>query len=291
MQPATPSRSDFRFFERLRVRWSEVDMQKIVFNGHYLMYIDTAMAAYWRALAMPYHETMEALQGDLYVRKATLEYEGSARYDDECLVGLRCARIGNSSMAFAAAVFRSEQRLVHGELVYVFADPSTQTSRPVPAALRDVLTGYERGEPMFECRLGSWAELGAQAQAIRHEVFTQELQIPAAMASDAGDETALHVLAMNRFGRPVATGRLLTSGPRCAALSRMAVRQPVRGSGVGQSILMALVQAAHERGDVELQVNAQRSAVGFYLRNGFAALGPAFDEAGIPHQALVRQLS
>ena len=46
-------RSDFRFFHRLRVRWAEVDMQKIVFNAHYLMYFDTAIADYWRAMAMP----------------------------------------------------------------------------------------------------------------------------------------------------------------------------------------------------------------------------------------------
>jgi hypothetical protein len=45
---------DFRYFDRLRVRWAEVDMQKIVFNGHYLMYFDTAVAGYWRALALPY---------------------------------------------------------------------------------------------------------------------------------------------------------------------------------------------------------------------------------------------
>ncbi len=50
------SRTEYRFFERLRVRWAEVDMQKIVFNGHYLMYFDTAVAAYWRAMALPYHE-------------------------------------------------------------------------------------------------------------------------------------------------------------------------------------------------------------------------------------------
>ncbi len=46
------SRGEFRFFDRLRVRWAEVDMQKIVFNGHYLMYFDTAVAGYWRAMAM-----------------------------------------------------------------------------------------------------------------------------------------------------------------------------------------------------------------------------------------------
>ena len=46
-----PTRADFRFFHRLRVRWAEVDMQKIVFNAHYLMYFDTAISDYWRALA------------------------------------------------------------------------------------------------------------------------------------------------------------------------------------------------------------------------------------------------
>src|SRR5690606_6735443 len=132
-------RSDFRHLDRQRVRWAEVDMQKIVFNGHYLMYFDTAVAGYWRAMAMPYEATMVQLQGDLYVRKATVEYEGSAQYDDLLETGIRCARIGRSSMVFAAAVFRGEQRLVHGELVYVFADPATQTSRPVPPELRALL--------------------------------------------------------------------------------------------------------------------------------------------------------
>jgi hypothetical protein len=64
-------RQDFRFFHRLRVRWAEVDMQKIVFNAHYLMYFDTAIADYWRAIGLPYEAAMEQLEGDLYVKKAT----------------------------------------------------------------------------------------------------------------------------------------------------------------------------------------------------------------------------
>ena len=62
-------RQDFRFSHRLRVRWVEVDMQQIVFNGHYLMYFDTAVTDYWRQLAMPYAETMHQLGGDLYVKR------------------------------------------------------------------------------------------------------------------------------------------------------------------------------------------------------------------------------
>jgi YbgC/YbaW family acyl-CoA thioester hydrolase len=119
-------RAAFRHLERLRVRWVEVDLQQIVFNGHYLMYFDTAVAGYWRAMALPYHDTMAALAGDLYVRKATVEYEGSARYDEQLEVGIRCTRIGKSSMLLQAAVFRGETRLVHGDLVYVFADPASQ---------------------------------------------------------------------------------------------------------------------------------------------------------------------
>ena len=54
------TRDDFRFFNRLRVRWAEVDLQKIVFNAHYLMYFDTAITDYWRALALPYEAAMHS---------------------------------------------------------------------------------------------------------------------------------------------------------------------------------------------------------------------------------------
>ncbi|MGE5864170.1 MAG: acyl-CoA thioesterase, partial [Rhizobacter sp.] len=99
-------RSDFRFSERLRVRWAEVDMQKVVFNGHYLMYIDTAVSGYWRAMAAPYEDTLKYLGGDLFVRKSTLEYNASARYDELLDIGVRTARIGNSSMVLETAAFR-----------------------------------------------------------------------------------------------------------------------------------------------------------------------------------------
>ena len=125
-------RSDFRFFERLRVRWAEIDAQQIVFNGHYLTYFDTAVAGYWRALAMPYAATMQSLGGDMFVRKATLEYLGSAVYDDVLDIGMRCARVGNSSMSFVAGAFRQDTLLVSGELIYVFADPAAKAPLPVP---------------------------------------------------------------------------------------------------------------------------------------------------------------
>lgn len=283
-------RSEFRFFDRLRVRWAEIDAQKIVFNAHYLMYFDTAVAGYWRALALPYAESMESLGGDLYVRKATVEYHGSARYDDRLDVGMRCARIGTSSIQFLGAIFRGDELLVEGELIYVFANPRSQTSRPVPPSLRAVLEGFEAGQGMVEVRLGDWATLGREASAIRTAVFVEEQRIPAEMEWDDADSECLHAVACNRFGLPLATGRLLQHVPGVAKIGRMAVVQAVRGSGVGREVLDALMKAARARGDHEVLLHAQSSAAPFYAKAGFALRGAEFEEAGIPHIEMVRAL-
>jgi len=285
------NRRDFRFLHRLRVRWAEVDMQKIVFNAHYLMYFDTAVADYWRALAMPYEEAMRLLDGDLYVKKATIEFSASARMDDRLDVGLRCSRVGTSSILFTGAIFRGDELLVGCELVYVFADPATQTSRPVPPALRELLGVFEAGEPVLRVRTGSWDELGEAAQRIRTEVFVQEQRIPADLEWDEADRTALHAVAFNRLGQPVATGRLLAQSPGVARIGRMAVQRVLRGSGVGRDVLQALLAAAAARGDHEAVLHAQRSAAGFYLGMGFEARGAEFEEAGIPHIEMARALA
>jgi YbgC/YbaW family acyl-CoA thioester hydrolase len=286
------NRNEFRFFDRLRVRWVEVDMQKIVFNGHYLMYFDTAVAGYWRAMAMPYHEAMDYLDGDLYVRKATLEYLGSARYDDNLDVGVRCVRIGNSSILFSAAVFRGDTLLIGGELVYVFANPKTQTALPVPAALRTLLEDFEAGKPMLDVRLGSWSEMQREAQSIRTAVFVHEQRIAAELEWDAADAdtSTVHAVAYNHFGMALGTGRLLSHAPGVARIGRMAVLQPMRGADIGRALLAKLQDCARQRGDHELLLHAQTGAAGFYAREGFATRGQPFEEAGVAHVEMVRAL-
>jgi YbgC/YbaW family acyl-CoA thioester hydrolase len=283
-------RQDFRFFHRLRVRWAEVDMQKIVFNAHYLMYFDTAVADYWRALALPYEEAMVQLGGDLYVKKATVEFNASARMDDRLDVALKCERIGNSSMIFNGAIFRGDETLITCELVYVFADPETQTSRPVPQPLRDIVTAYEAGGAMVRIETGSWSELGEDAGRIRTEVFLDEQKIPAEMEWDDGDRTAIHAVAFNGLDQPVATGRLLQASPGVARIGRMAVHRAVRGSGVGRQVLDELLAMAMARGDHEVMLHAQRSAEEFYLGLGFSPRGEPFEEAGIPHIEMTRAI-
>jgi len=134
----------------LRVRWAEVDMQKIVFNAHYLTYIDTAIAEYWRSIGLPYPQGyVERYANDLYLRKATVEYLGSARYDDLLTICCRAARLGRSSMTFHFEIYREAEAtpLVTAELVYVNADPSTMKAAPLPEDLRSRVLRYERVTP------------------------------------------------------------------------------------------------------------------------------------------------
>jgi acyl-CoA thioester hydrolase len=143
-------KADFVCAPQLRVRWAEVDMQKIVFNGHYLTYIDTAVAEYWRAIGLPYPDGyVERYANDVYLRKATVEYLGSARYDDLLTVYCRVARLGRTSMTFAFEIYREagEAALVTAELVYVNADPATRKSAPLPEELRGRVQRYERLAP------------------------------------------------------------------------------------------------------------------------------------------------
>jgi YbgC/YbaW family acyl-CoA thioester hydrolase len=284
-------RSEFRFLDPLRVRWAEVDMQKVVFNGHYLMYVDTAMGNWWRASALPYEATLAALDGDLFVRKSTLEYLAPAHYDDELAVGIRFESAGTSSLRFVAAVFRGDELLVHGEIVYVWTDAQTKRPKPAPAELIDAFRAHAAGEPMVFVSVGRWSELGAEAQPIRTTVFVEEQKVPIALERDAADADAVHALARNRLGVAVGTGRLLApeAPGHPARIGRMAVSRSLRGANIGRALLEALVAESAARGDAEVMLHAQVSAIGFYRRAGFVEHGQRFHEAGIEHLEMRRK--
>jgi YbgC/YbaW family acyl-CoA thioester hydrolase len=147
------AKEEYKCVHRLRVRWAEVDMQKVVFNSHYLTYIDTAFAEYWRALGMDYPDGYVAkYTNDIFLRKATVEYLASARYDDELAVCFRVSKLGRSSMTYQVEIWRegkapSEAPLIAAELVYVNADPHTMKAAQLPEDLRARVRAYERTAP------------------------------------------------------------------------------------------------------------------------------------------------
>jgi acyl-CoA thioester hydrolase len=138
------AREDFSFSHTLRVRWSEVDMQGIVFNGNYLNYFDVAFTEYWRATGLPDVIAQSEAGLELFARKATVEYHAPSRFDDLLEIGVRCAELGRSSLRFVLEIYRGNEQLISGEILYVHANSRLLKSEPVPVLWREVLTGFEK---------------------------------------------------------------------------------------------------------------------------------------------------
>jgi predicted GNAT family N-acyltransferase len=134
--------------------------------------------------------------------------------------------------------------------------------------------------------------------ALRHEVFVVGQGIAAEIEHDELDAVALHVGAWrNPPAGPagaapvlVGTGRLVGEPPAPGKVGRMAVREAAQGRGIGTAVLRGLERAAIRHGNPEIVLHAQAYAKGFYLRAGYQAQGPEFEEAGIPHVEMRKTL-
>lgn len=124
-------------------------------------------------------------------------------------------------------------------------------------------------------------------RAVRDAVFVQEQRVPIEKEWDALDPDCMHVIARAADGTPVGTARLTPEH----RIGRMAVLPAWRGRGIGDALLLALLEEAQQRGWREVSLNAQASAIDFYARHGFEPYGDRFHEAGIEHQAMRRRLS
>lgn len=140
-------RDDFTFAHGLRVRWAEVDRQDVVFNAHYFLYFDVAVTEYWRAIGFRYPQELSAHGSDIFALKATAEYHGSARYDDELEVCCRVGRIGRSSMQLLLGIYRGAEHLTSGELIYVHVTLDPRRPAPWPEAVIRAIRAYEKTPP------------------------------------------------------------------------------------------------------------------------------------------------
>lgn len=142
-------------------------------------------------------------------------------------------------------------------------------------------------EPLLiRIMLGTWGQLRDDASGVRHAVFVVEQSVPEKIELDDDDAVSVHAVAYEPHGTPIATGRLLPDGH----IGRMAVRQSVRGMGVGGRILNALIARGRADGHRVLRLNAQTHARRFYEAHGFTAEGDVFMDAGIAHIGMRRAL-
>jgi len=120
--------------------------------------------------------------------------------------------------------------------------------------------------------------------AIRTKVFVEEQNVDNRLEFDGKDPEATHYLAM--FNNKMAGCARWRQTEKGIKLERFAVLPEYRSKNIGREILLAVLNDVTKM-EKNIYLNSQKSAIGFYLKNGFSISGEAFFEAGIEHVKMV----
>lgn len=130
-----------RFSHPLRVRFAECDPQGVVFNAHYLAYLDVGMTELWRTAFGSYQAMLD--QGiDMVVVEARLRFHAPARFDDELRLEIAVSRLGSTSISTEHRVVRGDELIAQADLHHVFVDRQTLGKTEIPDWLRTPLNRW-----------------------------------------------------------------------------------------------------------------------------------------------------
>lgn len=150
-------RPGFAFSTQLRVRYAEIDGQKVVFNSRYLEYVDVAATDFWEwtgiaaALGQAWAET------EFHVRKVELDYLRPFVLGDRIDAFVRLERIGTSSLAQRFELTHADTGALHNVIAQTLVNVHLPTGRPLPlegevrgfleALLAGSRSGWRRAKP------------------------------------------------------------------------------------------------------------------------------------------------
>jgi len=126
------------YHHQIRVRYGEVDMQGVVFNAHYLAYVDDAMSAWMREVGFGYPSA--ALGFDFMVVRAELDWGGSASFDELLEIHSQVERWGTKSFTVAHRLHVGDRKIALVRVVYVGIRLGTKDTVEIPTAFREVLS-------------------------------------------------------------------------------------------------------------------------------------------------------
>jgi predicted GNAT family N-acyltransferase len=141
----------------------------------------------------------------------------------------------------------------------------------------------------YTLQVGDNEDLGDRARTVRRTVFIEEQGVSEAEEMDDKDGEATHLL-LTDDGDPVATARYRLVDDETVKIERVAVLASHRGTGLGRQIMDAAESAAADDGATEAVLHGQRRVEGFYAELGYETVGDEFEEAGIPHVEMHKEL-
>jgi len=145
MSPTAETRQRFPHFFEMATRWSDNDVYGHVNNAAYYSYFDTAVNRFLLDAGVLHLETSGAFG---VVVETGCKYFKSISFPDALQIGVRVERIGNSSVRYEVAVFRSgdPEAAATGHFVHVYVDRATRRPVPVPEDVRTALAPLTGGD-------------------------------------------------------------------------------------------------------------------------------------------------
>ena len=126
------TRPGFPFSTRFKVRYAEIDGQKVVFNSRYLEYADVAVSEFWEwtgidaALGTAWTET------EFHVRRTEIDYLIPFVLGDMIEAHVRLARIGRTSLTQQFALCHADTGALHCAIDMTIVNVHLPTGRPAP---------------------------------------------------------------------------------------------------------------------------------------------------------------
>ncbi|UGT45840.1 acyl-CoA thioesterase [Nocardia yamanashiensis] len=121
-------------------RWADNDHYGHVNNVTYYSYFDTAVNAF---LIHASGTDIRDLPAIGVVAQTSCKFVGSVSFPDQLRVGIRVARLGNSSISYELAIFRLDgvdlELAATGTFVHVYVDETTRKPVPIPDVIRDAV--------------------------------------------------------------------------------------------------------------------------------------------------------
>jgi YbgC/YbaW family acyl-CoA thioester hydrolase len=140
MNDAMPAAVAGRYVHHIRVRYGEVDMQRVVFNAHYLAYCDDAVESWLQARGV----NVLDYGWDFMLKKATVEWQGTATVHEVLDIEVGVERWGSTSLDVAFAGRVGERPVFKCLITYVGVNAGTREKAPAPAEIRALLSDARR---------------------------------------------------------------------------------------------------------------------------------------------------
>lgn len=140
-------------------------------------------------------------------------------------------------------------------------------------------------EKGIKIRIADWLTDKDKLAQIRRLVFIEEQNVPEELEWDEFDDISIHFL-VTQDDQLIACARLKPDGQ----IGRMAVLASHRNQGTGSSLLKFVLQQAVKTKLEKVYLHAQETAISFYEKHGFTAVGDIFYEANIPHREMLKKI-